>query len=229
MKQSFRSNSVPHWLGICLGLLAAQALAVTAVSAQQAADLAELEGCGNVFDAPLGPWDYNDARNSAELRTINSNHFPPYVERLERGKSSVNVLDDLAFTLRYFPNHHRALNSILRYEIEKGIPPFSESWLSADCWFQRALQFQPDDGVVWLLYANLRARKNQNEKALEAYEQARVLLDDSPEVNYNMGLLYVKMAQYDKALAHARKAYAGQYPLQGLRRKLAEKGYVLSD
>lgn len=229
MKQAFRSNVSPRRLALVCGVIAAQAFNAVPVAAQTAASLSELQGCGNVFDAPLGPFDYNDASNAFELNTVNKNHFTPVVERLEAGKSSINVMDDISFTLRHFPNHHRALNSVARYELERGIPPFSDSWLSADCWFQRALQFKPSDGIVWLIYANLKARKNQNEAALEAYEQARQLLNDSPEVHYNMGLLYLKLADYDKARAHAEKAYAGQYPLQGLRRKLAEKGYTLKD
>jgi tetratricopeptide (TPR) repeat protein len=206
------------------------AMWVVPVLAQPSAVTSSLtQDCGNVFDAPLGPWDYNDAANAFELNTINKNHFPSYVEGLERGKSSVNAMDDIAFVLRYFPNHHRALNAVARYDVERGIPAFHESWLTGDCWFQRALQFRPKDGVVWLVFANYKARKDQREEALEAYQQALELLGENPEVHYNMGLLYVKLGQYEKALEHARKAYEGNYPLQGLRRKLADKGYAVAD
>ncbi len=227
MKQIQTPMRLLSWKA-ALGVVAAHTL-LAPVCLAQSEEAAALQGCGNVFDAPLGPFDYNDAANAFELNTVNRNHFTPSVERLEAGKSSINVMDDIAFTLRHFPNHHRALNSVARFEIERGIPPFNDSWLSADCWFQRALQFRPNDGVVWLIYANLRARKDQREEALDAYEQALQLLGDSPEVHYNMGLLYLKMADYEAARAHAEKAYAGQYPLQGLRRKLAEKGYTLKD
>jgi tetratricopeptide (TPR) repeat protein len=113
-----------------------------------------------------------------------------------------------------------------RFDIEKkgGIPP---QWHSAQCWFDRATEFRPDDGQVWLIYANWSARKQKNEDALEAYNRAKKLLPDSVEVEYNMGLLYYKMGQYDNALSHAKIAYAGNYPLQGLKRKLAEKGYTV--
>jgi len=191
---------------------------------------AALQPCGDVFAAPAGPWDYNDPAMQSQIRLMESDHLLPESEQLERGKSSVNVLDDLVFILRYVPNHYRALDLVARYDIEKGgIPSFSERYLTAECWFDRALQFRPEDGLVWMILGNYRARKEQSEKALEAYERARTLLRDSPEVHYNMGLLYLKLGDDEKALSHARKAYAGQYPLQGLRRKLAEKGYVVTD
>ncbi len=218
-------------LAICASAIVLQLAAAGPCLAQSATgSAAALQPCGDVFAAPAGPWDYNDPQYQSNIRLMETAHFTPRVQALERGESSVEILDDLSFVLRYVPNHYPVLNTIARYEVEKGgIPPFSERWLTADCWFQRALQFRPDDGRVWLIYANLRARKNQYDAALEAYEKARVLLRDNPEVHYNMGLLYLKVADYEKARTHAELAYAGNYPLQGLRRKLAEKGYSLKN
>jgi tetratricopeptide (TPR) repeat protein len=185
-----------------------------------------LQGCGDVFSAAFGPFDYTDPADRANLPIVDNAHFTPVVESLERGHSSVYALDDIAYTLRAFPNHHRALNAVARYEIEKGgIPPNSERWLSTQCWFERAMRFRPNDGTVWLIYANFKARQNRNEEALEAYEQAKDLLPGSVEVDYNLGLLYFKLGQYEKAASHAKIAYGSGYPLQGLKRKLAGKGY----
>ncbi len=204
--------------------------AAIAVAEPVEADYPSEQGCGDVFHNAFGPFDYTDPVDLANLPIVDDNHFTPVVERLERGISSTNVLDDIAYTLRAFPNHHRALNAIARYEVEKGgIPPGSDRWMSAQCWFDRALRFRPRDGTVWLIYGNLKARQNRNDEALEAYEQAQALLPGSAEVAYNLGLLYMKTGEHEKALAQARKAYASDYPLQGLRRKLAEKGYNVSE
>lgn len=179
--------------------------------------------CGDVFTNAFGPFDYNNANDRENLPIVERVHFTPIVESLERGNTSTVAMDDISYTLRAFPNHHRALNAVARQELDKGgIPP---NYYSAQCWFDRAIRFRPDDGNVWLVYANFLTRKNRQEDALEAYGRAKKLLPESPEVDYNLGLLYFKMGRYEQSLSHAKMAYAGNYPLQGLRRKLKERGY----
>ena len=184
--------------------------------------------CGDPFNAGVGPYDYNNAADrttSNRIPIVEKFHFTPEVESLVRGHTTENAMGDLDYTLRAIPNHHRALNAVARYDVERGGVP--AKWHSADCWFQRATEFRPEDGHVWLIYANWRARRGRNEEALEAYQRAKDLLPDSVEVDYNLGLLYFKMGEYEKSLASAKTAYAGNYPLQGLRRKLGEKGYTV--
>lgn len=186
------------------------------------------EDCGDVFQNAVGPFDYTSAEDrtrtkDAGIPAVEKFHFNSDVESLTRGQSSTNPLDDLDYTLRAVPNHHRALNSIARYDVERGGIPMQ--WRSAQCWFDRALRFRSDDGAVWQIYANYKARKNQHEESLDAYMKAKELMPDSVEIDYNLGLLYFKMGDYGKAVDSARIAYAGNYPLQGLRRKLADKGY----
>jgi tetratricopeptide (TPR) repeat protein len=212
--------------GVAALLVMAVIASATAHAAPSQAELLMAE-CGNPFDnGAIGPWDYNDGEdrtNPQKIPIIEKFHFNRDVEGLDRGESSAYALDDLDYVLRAVPNHPRALNAVARYDVEKGgIPP---KWRSAECWFDRAMRFKPDDGTVYLLFANYKSRKGQVDEALEAYQTAKKLLPESIEVDYNLGLLYVKMGDYPKALERARVAYAGNYPLQGLKKKLAEKGY----
>ena len=183
--------------------------------------------CGNPFEnGEVGPWDYNNAEdrtNPRKIPIIEKFHFTRDVESLQHGSTGAYVMNDLDYTLRAVPNHARALNAVIRFDLEKGgIPP---QWRSAECWLDRAMRFRPKDGSVYLLYANFKARKNQLDDALAAYEKAKQLSPDSIEIDYNMGLLYFKMGDYEKAREHAKIAYEGNYPLQGLRHKLSSKGY----
>jgi tetratricopeptide (TPR) repeat protein len=207
----------------------APALLVAAAGAFAAGPAAVGE-CGDPFSNGVGPFDYNNGEertNPAKIPIVEKHHFNRQVESLTAGQSSEFIMSDLDYTLRAVPNHHRALNAVARYDLrEKGIPP---RWHSAQCWFDRATLFRPDDGQVWLVYANWMARKNRNEDALEAYGRAKALLPNSAEVDYNMGLLYFNMGDFEKSLASAKAAYAGNYPLPGLRRKLAERGFTLDD
>lgn len=185
------------------------------------------EDCGDVFTNATGPFDYTNAEDrtrtvAAGVPIVERFHFTRDIEALNGDEKF--ILENLDYTLRAVPNHHRALNAVGRYDIERGIPTRRRS---AQCWFERALRFRPEDGVVWQIYANYKARKGHTEEALEAYGRAKQINPDSVEVDYNLGLLYLKLGQYEKARESARVAYAGNYPLEGLRRKLAEKGYPL--
>ena len=47
----------------------------------------------------------------------------------------------------------------------------------------------------------------------------------NPRWNYNIGLLLHDIKEYDKSLAHARKAYELGFELPGLRNKLKGSGH----
>lgn len=205
----------------------AAALLLLAAPARAAGADAELD-CGDPFANGVGPWDYTNAEdrsNPQRIPIVERYHFTTGVETLTKGESTAYVLGDIDYTLRAVPNHHRALNAAARYDIENGGTPLR--FRSAYCWFQRAMVFRPEDGTVRLIYGNWLTRKGRNEEALEAYADAKKLMPGSVEVDYNMGLLYLKMGDLEKARESAQVAYAGNYPLDGLRRKLAEKGVAL--
>jgi tetratricopeptide (TPR) repeat protein len=219
--------SGPCWKAVCrsaFATLVAWHVSGPAVAQESGQSFVE---CGDPFTNAFGPFDYTDPRNWAEYTKIPivvSAHFTADVEALRRGVTGT-VLGEIDYTLRAIPNHHRALNSVVRYELEKGgIPP---NYRSVECWFDRALQFKPDDGMVWLIYGNYQTRKSAFDDALESYNRAKGLMPDNAEVDYNLGLLYLKLGQYEKALEHANAAYSRGYPLEGLKRRLAEKGYPL--
>ena len=69
------------------------------------------------------------------------------------------------------------------------------------------------------------SKKNDKSRAKLAYTQALAIDPESPDANYSIGLLYVKLGDLEKAAEHARSAYAAGYPLQGLRKQLKRKGY----
>ena len=77
----------------------------------------EVPGCG-VLQNAYGPFDYRDPVSKRDnLPIVESFHFTPDVESLRHGRSG-SVLGDLRYTLRAFPNHHRALKSMARYGLE---------------------------------------------------------------------------------------------------------------
>jgi tetratricopeptide (TPR) repeat protein len=132
-----------------------------------------------------------------------------------------NLIQDIDYTLRAFPNHHRALNAVARYALRGGKQWANKRVTSADCYFQRALKFVPGDQTVYVLYGNYLAQLKDANGAIAQYKQALQLAPDSIELHYNTGLLYLKLGDIATARHHADIAYAGGHPLSGLRDRIA--------
>lgn len=176
-----------------------------------------------------GPYDYRK-RNKYwyELSLVEGAHFNHKVERLISGaKKKHHMTGDIDYTLRAFPNHHRALNTLTRYRIERGHKGEEKPLSKTECYFQRALYFAPDDGTTHLLYAIFLHKLDKLEASLKFYQQAEKLQPKNIEVKYNLGLLLVDMKRYEEAVKYAQQAYAKRYPLQGLKNRLKRKGYNL--
>ena len=86
------------------------------------------------------------------------------------------------------------------------------------------MAFRPNDGAVWLLYGIYKHRKKEYEDALRNYKEAEKLIVGSPDLQYNLGLLYFDMKMYSMSLEYAKKAYSKGYPLPGLKKKLIRAG-----
>ena len=116
-------------------------------SAQQFAS-----GCGPIENA-YGPYDYRTDRD--KLPIVEGAHFTPEVEALVRGRTGL-VGGDIDYTLRAFPNHHRALVSMMKLGERMKAPQVPGAHYSVECYFDRALRFKPNDtacrttSTVWL-------------------------------------------------------------------------------
>jgi tetratricopeptide (TPR) repeat protein len=170
----------------------------------------------------FGPFDYLQRSQFAEeLAVVEEHHFTPKVQALEFGQEGT-VAGDLDYTLRAWPNHHRALVSLMQYAIQKKQPP---PLTPVECYLQRAISFSPNDPTPRLLYAIHLHKHGYKQKALDQYKTAEAINPNNPELQYNLGLLLVSMKKYDEARNYALKAYRGGYPLPGLKKKLARLGY----
>lgn len=177
--------------------------------------------CGSL-KVGYGPFDYRIDTDKLEI--VERFHFPPEVERLERGLSTTNVGGDIAYVLRAFPNHHRALMSMVKLaERERTNQPKGSTY-SMDCWFERADRFRSDDAMVKVIHGLYLLNKGETKKAIERLELAGTLSINNPNVSYNLGLAYMRVKNYEKALENAHRAYALGFPLPGLREQLKRAG-----
>lgn len=176
--------------------------------------------CGALQNA-YGPYDYRSDKD--KLGVVESFHFTPEVATLTRGKSG-HIGGDLDYTLRAFPNHPRALMAMVQLaEREKKAKVFGAQF-SVECYFHRAIRFRADDPTAKMIYANYLVKNGRSKDALKQINDAASLSNSNTSLDYNIGLVYLELKEYDKALVYAHKAYLAGFPLPGLRDRLKRVG-----
>jgi len=176
---------------------------------------------------PFGPFDYRQrAVLPGQLEVVEETHFTPNIETLQSGNTTT-AMGDIHYTLQTWPNHHRALNSAVRFRLQhKELWKAKNSVLSfpAECYLQRAIKFSPTDPVPYVLYGMLMHKMKVYGKALEAYRSAVRLQPNEIITQYNMALTLVELKKYPEARLIAHKVYAKNFPLPGLKNKLVQAG-----
>jgi tetratricopeptide (TPR) repeat protein len=75
-----------------------------------------------------------------------------------------------------------------------------------------------------MIYAVYLNKIGKLKEALEQLEVAEKADSDNANLNYNIGLVYFDLKNYEKALYFAHRAYELGFPLPGLRNKLQKAG-----
>jgi tetratricopeptide (TPR) repeat protein len=170
-----------------------------------------------------GPNDYYSASSSKRigrvLRSVEKLHLYKGINDFNNHHLSI-ACDEIDFTLRWFPNHPKGLQ-FLTVLFDKNSCPNGKT---AEGYFDSAIRFRPNDAIAHILYGLYLHKKGVLDKALNQYNIALTLAPESADLHYNLGLLYVELKDYDKALYHAQKAYQIGFPLPWLREKLHKLG-----
>ena len=188
----------------------------------------------------VGPFDYykRNAHVNDMLANVERNHLSPEVITLQAGITG-SIWGDLDYTLRVFPNHPIALNSMARLFREKAkhahklsrernFMLYSNMAIdrsSAEYYLDAAINYAPDDAISRLIYGVHLQKIKKYDEALEKYQEAEKLQPNHPEIQYNLGLVYFELKRYEKAKKYAQLAYDNGYPLDGLKNKLTRAGY----
>ena len=195
------------------------------------ASFAQYEACGSVErkGGGYGPYDYTNPSDFRDkLPVVDNFHFNARVESLIGGhkEDTLRPTGDLVYVLFAFPNHHRALNAMVRLSLKENTPKPAGSKFTIDCWLDRAMRWRPEDAMVRMIYGNYLSstRVKRYKDAIPHYELAEKHLKNKTNLYYNMGLLYFNLKDYAKARDYARKAYAGGFPLKGLKDLLVKAG-----
>nr|WP_315247525.1 ABC transporter permease [uncultured Albidiferax sp.] len=179
--------------------------------------------CGPLQNG-YGPYDYRTDKGST-LSLVEGAHFTPSVEMLLKANAGY-IGGDLDYTLRAFPNHHRALMSVVRYgEKTKSITPPHMRY-SIPCYFDRAIRFRPDDAIVRMLFSIYLAKNGRTPEAIQQLDTAAEDADgkENAFTHFNLGLNYFDLKEYNKSEIQAHKAYALGFPQEVLKEKLKGVG-----
>jgi tetratricopeptide (TPR) repeat protein len=217
---------------LCHSVLRTVSAAVVALTASGSVALAQ--DCGPVpLPGAAGPYDYVDPKYSWNLNDINLNHWVPAQEELA-AKRVQHALMQLNYLLIRVPNHYAGLFELGRIEqLYPGIgydPSLAGSKdvmqfpPTAECYFDRAFRYRPNDPTLRMLFGLYYHKSRHLEKALVQYQKAETMDPESSEIQYNLGLVYYDLKDYQSSIRHAQKAYKLGYPLAGLRKKLMAAG-----
>lgn len=202
------------------GRLTTAALLVVLMWARPVAGQTDLGPCGTLQNA-YGPYDYRTDRD--KLPIVDGAHFTPEVEALVRGATG-QLGGDLDYTLRAFPNHHRALIAMMRLGERLRTPRAPSAKYDVECYFIRALAFRSGDTTVRMLYAKYLHSDRRKADALQQLSVARKQAGDNAFTHYNVGMLYMDFGETDLALEEAHAALALGFTRTDLRERLVAAG-----
>ena len=211
-----RGTLTNHFLLLWLGLIFLMPASALAEVSRTCPDIPKAGG--------FGPFDYQQpVKYARQLEVVERVHFTPDVESLKHGAAG-SLAADLDYTVRAFPNHHRALDSMSRLSIKLNRPFIPGMNCSVDGFFERAIRFAPADPWVHLGYGVHLYRWRKLSQAEAEFLQADKMVPNDGNIEYNLGLLYVDLKEWDKAMSYAEKAYAHGFRLPGLRDMLISVG-----
>lgn len=180
------------------------------------------QACGPLRpEGQFGPYDYRKDRD--KLNVVESFHFTTPVEALIGGQSGP-LAADIDYTLRAFPNHHRALIAMMRLGARLKVDKPDRANYSVECYFERAIRFAPDDPIARMIYAQFLGSKARIEQADTHLALARKMGEDNALTQYNIGLVYLELKQYEQALTQAHMAMQMGVPRTELKTALVAVG-----
>jgi tetratricopeptide (TPR) repeat protein len=185
-------------------------------------------------DQGFGPYDYTNLAHKTDkiggggdtaLGIVERAHFKPSTENLLKSKFG-SFLADFDYTLRAWPNHHKALLSLVRFDLEvrNKIRKPEVIITPVECYFKRAINFSPKDWVTYSIYGHYLRKIGELEKSKSIFENALMIKPGESKLEYSYSLLLIDMKDYEKALEHAKKAYESGNPPDGLKKTLTKLG-----
>ena len=133
-----------------------------------------------------GPFDYiQRGQLKNELHLVEMAHFTSDIENLIKGTVAGSIEGNLNYTLRAWPNHPKALLSIIRYQLNINKKLITKKIdTPPECYLQRAIHFSPQDTTSYSLYGYYLRKLGRLEEAAKYYEKASKLDPENAKTAY---------------------------------------------
>jgi len=193
---------------------------------------ASLAGVRCTGTVGFGPFDYTlrGGDNVKNLEIVESHHYTAAVDNAVGGADSGSYEGDLNYTLRAWPNHHRALLSVIKYQINfENKLAQTKLKTSPECYLQRAINYSPNDIVPYSLYGYYLRKVGHIEDSVKFYEKAMALDPENEKVAYSYSLVLMELKRYDEAVKFAKVAYHHGKAPKNLKEKLIKLGVWKDD
>lgn len=196
-------------------------VAIVLLAATGAASAKSL--CGDLRNG-YGPFDYRTKSQFPDnFSIVEGAHFTEEV-RNGTGGATGSIGGDLDYTLRAIPNHPQALSVMGSIGLKTKQTKIPGAHYPVECYFERAIRFQPNDGAAYATYGSYLLSSGRNTEAQKMFQTAVDLMPEDATINYNTGLVYFRMKDFAKANTYAQKAYKLGFPLPGLKNMLVSAG-----
>jgi hypothetical protein len=220
----------PLWLwalGCCLAVDGTAALSASTLAPWVGVSL-DGERCSG-REISYGPFDYTNAANKGDkLNIVETYHYTKDIQMLIKGNTDY-LGEDLDYTVTAFPNHHKALGTLMHYQLiyQHDIATKAKRPLPSpvECYFQRAIHFAPQDPLNYIMYGTYLRKIQHPQEANELYKKALQALPNELSINYSYGLFLFESKKYPEALAQAKLIYAQNFPKQKLKELLIKSGH----
>lgn len=185
---------------------------------------AQANPCGSLHQpGKYGPYDYRTA--GAEQRSlVERAHFTQEVADLRKPVFQY-FGPDLHYTLWAFPNHHRALMTLINLVLKEKSQQPKAMVFTSECYFERALRFTPDDMLARMIYALYLTTFNRKADALMQLDYVAEKTDDAPMTMYNVAKMYFDLEEYEKSRLAMKKAAKQGAPFVDLIEQLRKAGH----
>jgi hypothetical protein len=185
--------------------------------------------CGG-FTGHFGPLDFRSAHNE-DRRVVESYHFDMEYATFMKGEvagrnraGTANVAGGFQYTLKAIPNHPTALYAMERLGMRLNSERPQDTEFPLECWYVRAFKIAPDDPMVRALYGIYLANRGRKEEALHNLKIADEELPSDANMQYNIGLTYFKLNQFEAAQLSGMRAARQGFKLDGLEHMLKKAG-----
>jgi tetratricopeptide (TPR) repeat protein len=144
-------------------------------------------------------------------------------DRAQKGRALSDAYDNAVYSVERSDRlgilYPTMAGTLAQIQMEQGHPADAMETLNS------SIKAQPGSAQPYLLLAFAHRKQGHLDLAKQVLEEATAAVgQESMELQYNLGLINLESGNVDAAVENAKRVYASDYPLEGLKNKLKKAG-----